>query len=346
MNDENTQNLVKEFLKKVKEKLPEWLKDKKEHKEILAELEEHIWNKAEELSKTSQATLESVKTAINHMGTPESIAKEYKRRGTPKFYITEELWSLYKNVLSFVFFIIVVINIIIPIVNIIFDNTSAGEIFENVTSGILLGFLGSFAVITVIFVALSMEGYFPEDFKSKKTLKDEERQLELAKERGLAYETKDGTPLKPFISPPGEIIGGLIVIGFGLFLFIQPIEGLNKLIDPEFLLLVQFGSLFILAEGILDMSRGLIGNRQVDAHQIIHGITIAVKLSSVSIAIVMMMRPEIFPILIIDGSIQNIGIAPEFYGVFRAIAALVIIATVLGTIENFYKIYKLQKYKV
>jgi len=346
MNEENNQNLINEFLKNVKEKLPEWLKEKKEHKEILAELEEHIWNKAEELSGTGHPTLETVQIAIDHMGTPESIAKEYKRRGTPKFYITEELWSLYKKVLGIVFFIIVLINIIIPILNVVFDNTSAGEIFENVSSGILMGILGSFLVITVIFVALSMEGYFPEDFKSKKTLEEEERQVELAKERGLAYETKNGKALKPFISPAGEIIGGLIVIGIGLFLFIQPIQGLNNLIDPEFLLLVRFGSLFILAEGILDMSRGLIGNRQVNSHQIIHGITIVVKLSSVSIALLMLMRPEIFPIIIIDDGIQNIGIEPEFYGVFRVIATLVIMATVLGTIENFYKIYKLQKYKV
>ena len=340
------QNLVKKYLKNVKAKLPEWLKEKKEHKEILAELEEHIWNKAEELSETGHSTLETVQTAINHMGSPESIAKEYKRRGTPKFYITEELWSIYKNVLGFVFFIIVIINIIIPILNVVFDNTSVGNIFEDFSTGILLGFLGSFLVITVIFVALSMEGYFPEDFKSKKTLEDEERQVELAKERGLAYKTKNGKALKPFISPAGEIIGGLIVIVIGLFLFIQPIQGLNNLIDPEFLLLVRFGSLFIIAEGILDMSRGLIGNRQVNTHQIIHGITIVVKLSSISIAVLMIMRPEIFPIIIIDDGFTNIGIAPEYYGLFRVIATLVIMATVLGTIENFYKIYKLQNYKV
>ena len=75
MSEEDIQNLVKEYLKNVKAKLPEWLKDKKEHKEILAELEEHIWNKAEELSETDHPTLETVKLAIDHMGTPESIAK-------------------------------------------------------------------------------------------------------------------------------------------------------------------------------------------------------------------------------------------------------------------------------
>ena len=283
------------------------------------------------------------------MGTPQTIDKEYKRRGTPKFYITEELWPIYKSVLGIVFFIIVLINIIISILDVVFDNTSVGNIFENFSTGLLMGFLGSFVVISIIFVALSMEGYFPEDFKSKKTLKDEKRQVELAKERGLAYKTKAGEPLKPFISPPGEIIGGLIVIGIGLFLFIQPIQGLNNLIDPEFLLLVRFGSLFIITEGILDLTRGLIGNRQVNTHQIIHGIIILVKLSSISIAVLMMMRPEIFPIIVVDEpteTFKNIGIAIEFYGVFRVIATLVIMATVLGTIENFYKIYKLQNYKI
>ena len=121
------------------------------------------------------------------------------------------------------------------------------------------------------------------------------------------------------------------------------------MIDPEFLLLVRFGSLFIITEGILDLTRGLIGNRQVNTHQIIHGIIILVKLSSISIAVLMMMRPEIFPIIVVDEpteTFKNIGIAIEFYGVFRVIATLVIMATVLGTIENFYKIYKLQNYKI
>ena len=75
MSEKNMQNIIKEYLKNVKSKLPEWLKDKKEDKEILAELEEHIWSKAKELSETGQPTTMSVQNAISHMGTPESIAK-------------------------------------------------------------------------------------------------------------------------------------------------------------------------------------------------------------------------------------------------------------------------------
>ncbi len=349
MSEKEMESLVKEFLKNVKTKLPDWLKEKKEHKEILAEFEDHIWSKAEELSKTGQPTLETVQVAIDHMGTPENIAKEYKRRGTPKVYITEELWPLYIKVLIIGFLVIIAINIITPIINIIFENISAEEIVDSLATGLQAGLLGAFAVITIIFVALSMQGYFPEDFKSKKSLKEQEKQVKLAKERDLAYETKEGKPLKPFIKPVGEIIGGVILITIGLFLFIQPIPGLNKLIDPEFLLLVRFGSLFVITEGFFDMTRGLIGNRQINTHQIIHVITIIVKLSSISIAVLMMLRPEIFPIIVFKESsdtFQNIGIDTEFYNTFRAIAALVIAGMALSTIENFYNIYKLQKYKV
>jgi hypothetical protein len=348
MSEKEMQNIMNEYLKEVKNKLPDWLKDKKEHKEILADLEDHIWQKAEEISG-GQPTEDSVRMAIAHMGTPKSIAREYKRRGTPKVYITEEMWPLYLKVLIIVFIVIVAINIISQIINVVFENVELDELAGSLVTGIQAGLLGSFVIITIIFVVLSMEGYFPEDFKSKRDKKEEIRQQQIAKERGLAYETVKGKLLKPFIKPVGEIIGGIILIGIGLFLLIQPIPGLNDLIDSEFLLLVRIGSVFPLAEGILDLSRGLIGNRQVQIHQIIHIITIIVKLSSISIVILMMMRPEIFPIIAKDeitDEFQNIGIAPEYYGMFRSIAGLVIAGIALLTIEDFYKIYKLQKYKV
>jgi hypothetical protein len=348
MSEKEMQNIINEYLKEVKRKLPDWLKDKKEHKGILADLEDHIWQKAEELSG-GQPTEDSVRMAITHMGTPKTIAKEYKRRGTPKVYITEEMWPLYIKVLIVVFIVIIAINIVSQIINIIFENVDIKEFAGSLITGIQAGLLGAFVIITIIFVVLSMEGYFPEDFTSKRHKKEELRQQKIAQERGLAYETKKGKPLKPFIKPVGEIIGGIILIGIGLFLLIQPIPGLNNLIDSEFLLIVRIGSIFPITEGSLDLTRGLIGNRQVFTHQIIHIVTIIVKLSSISIVVLMMMRPEIFPIIAKDeitDEFQNIGIAPEYYGLFRSIASLVIVGIALLTIEDFYKIYKLQKYKI
>lgn len=337
MSEKEMNNMIKEYLREVKKKLPEWLKDKKEHREILAELEDHIWNKAEELSKTSQPTLVSVQMAIEHMGTPENIAKEYKHRGTPKVYITEELWRLYKKVLTVVFSVIIGIAIIIQIVNLVFGNY---ETLVDVIMGIQMGLLVAFAVITIIFVVLSMEGYFPEDFKSKKS-------IEKAKEEFRVSDIKEKA-LKPFIKPVGEIIGGSFGIIIGVLFIVQPMPFLTSLIDQEFLLYLQFAGIFIIIEGTLDIIRGLIGNRQPKAHQVVHGITIVVKLTSISVVILMLNRPEIFPILVIQQPSEafiNIGIAPEFYNFFRVIAGIVIALVALSTVENFYKIYKLESYK-
>jgi hypothetical protein len=337
MSEKEMNNMIKEYLREVKKKLPEWLKDKKEHKEILAELEDHIWNKAEELSKTSQPTLVSVQMAIEHMGTPENIAREYKHRGTPKVYITEELWLLYKKVLTVVFSVIIGIAIIIQIVNLVFGNY---ETLGDVIMGIQMGLLVAFAVITIIFVVLSMEGYFPEDFKSKKS-------IEKAKEEFRVSDIKEKV-LKPFIKPVGEIIGGSFGIIIGVLFIFQPMPFLTSLIDQEFLLYLQFAGIFIIIEGVLDIIRGLIGNRQPKAHQVVHGITIVVKLTSISVVILMLNRPEVFPILVIQQPSEafiNIGIAPEFYNLFRVIVGIVIALVALSTVENFYKIYKLESYK-
>jgi len=350
MSEKRMQNIIKEYLKNVKAKLPEWLKIKEEHKEILAELEEHIWSKAEELSETSQPTLGSVQLAITHMGTPESIAKEYKRRGTPKVYISEELWPNYLRVLGIVFAIVVGISIVSQVIDLIFGNVDFWEFLWNIIQGVQIGFLVSFAILTIVFVALSLEGYFPEDFKSKKIREKERQQLEKAQKEGIPISEITKRPVKPYIKPIGEIIGGVFGIIFGIFIILQPIPAIfnSSLINPEFLLFLQFAGLFILTEGILDLSRGLIGNRQMIAHQVIHVIIIGVKLASISVVILMMNRPEIFPILIVSepgDALINIGIAPKYYALFRGIAGLIIAIVALSTIEDFYRIYKAERYK-
>ena len=208
--------------------------------------------------------------------------------------------------------------------------------------------LYSFAIITIIFVALSMEGYFPEDFKSKKILEKDRQHHEAARERQISTSAIKIKPAKPYIKPAGEIIGGFIGIIIGVIFIVQPIPVIISLMDSEFLLFLQFAGLFMVAESTLDLFRGLIGNRQMIAHQVLHSITIIVKIMSISVVILMMNRPEIFPILVMenpDAGLVNIGIAPEFYNIFRVIASVLIVVIVLSTIENFYKIVKAEKYK-
>ncbi|MFX1238408.1 MAG: hypothetical protein ACFE8P_11905, partial [Promethearchaeota archaeon] len=120
MNEKQKHDLVQDFLNDVEEKLPEWLKcDKDELQDTLDQLEEHVWDKATEISSTGMSMEKSLSIAISEMGSPSSIAREYKRRGTPKYYISEELWPLYKKVLIVVISIGFFIELISLIINLI-----------------------------------------------------------------------------------------------------------------------------------------------------------------------------------------------------------------------------------
>jgi len=329
MSEKNMENSVKEYIKDVKKALPDWLKEKKEHKEVLSDLEEHIWSKAEELSETGQPTEDSVRKAIDSMGTPETIAKEYKRRGTPKVYITAEMWPSYLKVLGFVFAVVIVLNIFSVVMQGIFGTITFESVLDSLASGIQIGLLLAFAIISTIFVVLSMEGYFPEDFKSKK---------ELEKEKVMV---REGLPAKPFIKPIGEIIGGGIVLIIGLLLLLQPFP--EGILHADFQYLLRFFGIFVIAEGALNILRGIIGNYQPSTHQFIHVIIIIVKLAGIPFLVILMNRPEIFPWF--SEPWVHVGIPPEFYDGYRIVMTVLIVIVPLTTIEDIYKIIKLQKYK-
>jgi len=340
MNENSIEYSVREYLKEVEKRLPEWLKDKKEHKEILADLEEHLWSKATELSETGQPNENSVKLAIEHMGTPQSIAKEYKRRGEPKYFITKELWPYYTKALGGVFAVIVALVVIGLIVSSFTGNGSFGSLIGGLITGIQSGLLISFAIVTIIFVALSHEGYFPEDFKSEKdrVLMKELRQKEI--EEGVPTQplTK---PLKPFIKQGGTIVGGGIGLIFGIVLLSQPFP--TYMFLPDFLMILRIFGLLTMLESSLDISRGIIGNRRPSTHQALHVILIPLKLSVIPLLGILMNHPEIFPFF--SEPWIHVGIPVEFYDEYRAILSVIIAITCLTTIENIYNIVKIQKYK-
>jgi uncharacterized membrane-anchored protein len=340
MNENSMDYSVREYIKEVEKRLPEWLKNKKEHKEILADLEEHLWSKAAELSENGQPNEKSVKLAIEHMGTPQNIAKEYKRRGEPKYYITKELWPYYTKALGGVFAVIVALVVIGLVVSFFTGNDSFGSLIGGLITGIQSGLLISFAIVTIIFVALSHEGYFPEDFKSEK---DKELMKELREKK---IEEGDPTqpltkPLKPFIKQGGTIVGGGIGLIFGIVLLSQPFP--TYMFLPDFLMILRIFGLLTMLESSLDISRGIIGNRRPSTHQALHAILIPLKLSVIPLLGILMNRPEIFPWF--SEPWIHVGIPVEAYVFYRGIFALIIAITCLTTIENFYNIIKIQKYK-
>ncbi len=161
--------IVKNYMNQVKQKLPEWLKWKEaELKNLLDDLEAQLYGEARAIARGEELTDEDIKEAIVRMGTPESIAKLYKNRGTPKFYITQELFNFYLRTLFAFFAIIIIINILIGVFRFlaafIDPAVSFWDALGGVFSGLWMGCLIAAIVITIVFVYFSMEGFLPEDF--------------------------------------------------------------------------------------------------------------------------------------------------------------------------------------
>ncbi len=160
---ESENKLVKNYIAQVKQKLPEWLKWKEEElKNILYDLEQQLYNEARAISGGESLTDADVQEAIMRMGTPESIAKLYKRRGTPRFYITQELIEFYLRSLFFFFGVVFFVNILGAVFQFFFKVW--WEVLGEMLTGIWIGCLISAVVITIVFVYFSMEGFLPEDF--------------------------------------------------------------------------------------------------------------------------------------------------------------------------------------
>ena len=160
--ESENEKIVKEFLRAVENKLPFWLRNnKKEVEEILEELQNHIWDKATEIAGKREVTEKELTQAIQQMGEPEEIAKEYKRRGKPKVYVTEELFPLYTRVLIITLVAQFFLNVIGA-----FFNIGTGVAGRRFFSGLTISATITIILITLLFVYLSLEGYYPEDLQT------------------------------------------------------------------------------------------------------------------------------------------------------------------------------------
>ena len=239
------------------------------------------------------------------------------------------------------FAIIVGLFIITLTINFFTGSGSFETLVGGIITGIQSGLLLSFTIVSIIFVALSMEGYFPEDFKSKKEQKLMKQLREKDFEEDFDAAKVSKPPLKPFIKPVGEIIGGMIGLVFGIVLLSQPFP--TYMFFPEFLMILRIFGLITMIEGSLDISRGIIGNRRPKTHQVLHALIIPLKLSVIPLILILMNRPEIFPFF--SEPWIHVGISVEFYDEYRAILGVIIAVISLTTIENIYNIVKIQKYK-
>ncbi|MFX1527978.1 MAG: hypothetical protein ACFFB4_10445 [Promethearchaeota archaeon] len=154
--------MINNYLEQVRKKLPEWLKPKKEEvSAILNDLNMQILDEARKIAGGEDPDPADIQQALIQIGSPETIARVYKKRGTPKLYITEELFEFYLRTMLFFFVIVTFLNVIIGIFRLFF---SPWEAIGGMITGTWIGCLITAIVITGVFVFFSMQGFLPEDF--------------------------------------------------------------------------------------------------------------------------------------------------------------------------------------
>lgn len=368
---------IEEFLENVKNKFPEWLKTKPDQlDEILRDLEQQILDKAREVSGMVEPDLESIKKATYIIGPPESIAKVYKKRGTPKFYITEELWDFYLRALIFSMAIVVVVSFIRVIVQIFF--TPWYILLGDFLNGVYIGFLIVLVIVTGLFVFFSMEGYLPEDFgelprylgliiqtKSTETVSKMERRADyrelppsetkqkiteakvkvkegVAEAKQKIREARMEAKRKLRTVSTGELIAGAILgIVFGLLCMIQPFYFIETYFVQEFLTWLRTFGLVVLIGGLIELIRLAIGADNIGGQKVMLILNGIYNIAYFPLMIYLINHPDIFPIFLLSGfQINEIspGLALDIY---HLVGVVIIIGLIVSILHNFYKAARL-----
>ncbi len=327
---------IKTFLDEIKEKLPEWLKDKKQDvTDILDEIESHIWEKASELAQSDDPDEISIQQAIESMGKPIDIAKDYKKRGTPKFYISKELVPLYVRTLTVAISVISCIAILasIPWTGNFQFWIFLGDLWNAIiTTAIYVSFF-----TTLLFVFLSMEGYLPEDLGVKGDDK-------------LSYECKVGHKTKKnpskFYTPGEWFFGAIFALVFGFILILQPIPQMKLIFSEELLQwFVLFGFINI-AEGALNLLHILLQKSNIAGHQILKFVLIGVKIATIFLMLQLLENPEWIKIISsLDGPV-DLSTAATVLDVmslktYRTIVIVILVLSGFSIVDEFYKMVSL-----
>ena len=310
--------LIDEFILEVKKNFPEWLKDRKEETEdILFELRTHIYDSANEIEGSGSLNLIAVKKAINNMGTPKEIAKNYKKRGTPKYFISEELFEYYQRIVGIVLMIGIGLAII---VNVFFINQ--GNVVQGIISGISNG-LAMFAlflvVITAIFVWLSSEGYLPEDFDKKK------KQIPDSKQFKDQYK---------YYRPGAFLFSGIFGFIFGIFLLNDPLNFFHITAPDDLKLVIAVSGIITILQAVLNLMR--IQSKDPGWHLPLNSFDLLLRFPSLALTIfIYINRQWLYEIL---------PFIPEI--IIYIFMIIAIVGTILDMITKAARLIKLYHFKV
>ena len=314
MSKESTK-LVNNYLNEVKEELPDWLKEKKgEIEDILAELKSHIYDSACEIDGSDEPGMIAVQKAINKMGSAKEIARPYKKRGTPKYYITEELWEYYTKVNSIVLFLVLAFSFL---VNVFIGNlTDPLPIFISTITTTFSMYLIFFLAITGIFVYLSTEGYLPEDFDKNKS-----------KKRTSADKLN-------FYNPGSFLFGGIAGMLFGIFLVLNPFQIFGIQVVEEIKLILVIAGILTIIQAVLSLMK--IQSRDPGFHLVINSVDWLIRFPSLALAVYIYINRALI--------VSLFSFIPEI--IVIGITILGVIGTAIDIITRFYYLIKLYQVKI
>ncbi len=328
-NENESKILIEAFKDEVKKKLPFWLKTRvTELIDFLNELEDHIWDKATEYSQGKDPEIMHVREAIIAMGSPRKIAKEFRTRGTPKFFITEELWPGYYKGLIFAAVVILFINVLTMSIKLAQPGADIGGTVGEAFEGTFAGFAFAFAGITIMFVQLSYHGFLPEDFK--RLAKEQEKMDKKIKKIKKPRKTKSVIPTSGsylFEGIMGLVAGGVLVF--------YPFIDINRAYFeawmpalPGWLKLV--GGIMLIS-GVIRFSQALIG-KNLRLQQVFLTLGIIPMCLNLALFLQLHFNPHlIFNVLDSRFPASNVG---------RTILAIIIVLSILSVIGMLQEIKK------
>lgn len=153
------------FMQATRKKLPIWLK-KSEKDAILNEMNNEIRELMMDYQDDRQLTPERYSLIFNEVGDVNNIVSELKQKGTPKIFISDELWSSYKGsfraTLTYIsIFVLFWLTLLISF------NSFFISGLPMFISSMLLTFNTTFLTISGIFVILSLTDYIPYTKKNQ-----------------------------------------------------------------------------------------------------------------------------------------------------------------------------------
>ena len=329
-----SRELIDAFKAEVKKKLPIWLKaNEAELQDFLDELEDHIWDKASELAEGKDPQAMHIREAIVLMGSPRQIAKEFRTRGTPKFFITEELWPWFYRSLIFAG----IVSILVTMVTMAFrlGKGDTGAIVGNAFWEMFVGFAFAFVAITVMFVQLSYQGFLPEDFKrvieeEGKPHTKKPRRKKKKVEKPKAVIPTSGSYL--FEAIVGFVIGGVLI--FYPFASINaPFMATYMIGFAEWLKLV--GGVMVIG-GIIRFAQALVGKRLR-----LQQMFLALHIIPTSLNLALFLRLHFNPNLI-QVALQNRFVDANIPLIVKVIVIVGAVLSIIGMFGELVKITQLE----